>query len=181
LFQSPSSDHGSALDLHDTIVPACLNDLTVKTSWPKHSPDHPLIELESIRRDEWSNFKIHSVRKVLQQIQRVAVASLADHRRWPKPGPDVDHGEDPYWPFLASDHRPDLINLKFRDGESFDFAMAEPTTPGGRSFQPTMNCIPGNALGSSDGRFVQAFDAKSGDLVKDRATVLESMIRCAGC
>jgi hypothetical protein len=59
--------------------------------------------------------------------------------------------------------------------------MAEPTTPGSCSFQPTMDCIPGNALGSSDGRFVQAFDAKSCDLVKDRATVLESMIRCAGC
>jgi hypothetical protein len=117
----------------------------------------------------------------LKQIQGVAVASLTNDSRWPKPGPDVDHGEDPYWPFLASHHRSDLINLKFRDGESFDFAMAEPTTPGSRSFQPTMNCIPGNALGSSDGRFVQAFDAKSCHLIKDRATVLESMIRCAGC
>jgi hypothetical protein len=141
----------------------------------------PLIELESIRRDQWSNFKIDSVGKLLQQIQRVALASPADHRRWPKPGPDVDHGEDPYWPFLASDHRSDLINMKFPDGESFDFSMAEPTTAASCSFQPTMNCIPSNALGSSEGRFVPAFDAKSCDAVKDRATVLESMIRCAGC
>ena len=41
-----------------------------------------------------------------------------------------------------------------------------------------MHCVPGDALDSSDGRLVQAFDTESGDFIKGSATVLEAIIRC---
>jgi hypothetical protein len=43
-----------------------------------------------------------------------------------------------------------------------------------------MDGIPGNSLDSSNGRFVHPFDAKSRDLIKDYAPVLESIIRGSG-
>ncbi len=43
-----------------------------------------------------------------------------------------------------------------------------------------MNGIPGDALYPSDGRLVQALNAESCDFIKGRATVLESVVRCAG-
>jgi hypothetical protein len=177
LFQSPSSDHGSALDLHDTIVPACLDHLTVNTRWPKHSSDYSLVKLESVRRDEWSHFKIHSAAEVSKQIQRVAVAPFADHRRWPKPRPDVDHNENPDRLFPAPNDRSDLVCLKLRDGESLYISIVEATTTAGCFFQPAMNRIPGNSLDSSDGGFVQTFDTEGGDFIKDRTPMLESIVR----
>jgi len=44
-----------------------------------------------------------------------------------------------------------------------------------------MHSVPGNSLDSSDGGLVQTFDTEGGNLIKDRTTVLESMIRCPGC
>ena len=43
-----------------------------------------------------------------------------------------------------------------------------------------MNRIPGNSLGSSNGRFTHAFDAQSRDFIKGGAAVLEMMVRCVG-
>jgi hypothetical protein len=39
-----------------------------------------------------------------------------------------------------------------------------------------VDCIPGNSLDASDGRFVHPFDAESRDLIKDCAPVLESIV-----
>ena len=114
----PSSDHGSSLHSDHAIVPARLDHLTVNASWPKYSSDDSLVNLESVGGDQRGNFKIHSVGKVLKQIQRVAVASFADHRRWPKPRPDVDHNENPDRLFPAPNDRSDLVCLNLRDGES---------------------------------------------------------------
>ena len=41
---------------------------------------------------------------------------------------------------------------------------------------PAMNGIPGDALYPSDRRLVQALNAESGDVIKGRATMLESMV-----
>jgi len=38
--------------------------------------------------------------------------------------------------------------------------------------------IPGDSLGPSDGRLVEAFDAESRHFIKSGTTVLQSMIRC---
>ena len=76
-----------------------------------------LSQLESIRRDEWNHFKIHSVGEVSKWVQRVVVASLADRGRRPKPRPDVDHNENPDPLLLAPHDGSDLIRLKLRDGE----------------------------------------------------------------
>jgi hypothetical protein len=59
--------------------------------------------------------------------------------------------------------------------------MAEPTTPAGCFFQPAMNRVPGNSLGSSDGRLVHTLDTEGGNFIKGGATVLESIIKCPGC
>jgi hypothetical protein len=118
LLQSPSSDYRSSLDLDCPIVPARLDHLTVNTRWLKHSSDDSLIELESIRRDEWNQFKVHSVGKVSKQVQRVAIASFAHHCGWPTPRPDVDHNENPDRLFPAPNDRSDLVGLKLCYRES---------------------------------------------------------------
>ena len=50
-----------------------------------------------------------AVGEVSKQVQRVAVAAFADDRRWPKAGPDIDHGKNPDGLFLAPDDRFDLV------------------------------------------------------------------------
>jgi hypothetical protein len=49
----------------------------------------------------------------------------------------------------------------------------------GGLFEPSSDGIPGNLLYPCDGRLVQALDAECGDFVEGRATMLESMVRCA--
>jgi hypothetical protein len=72
--------------------------------------------------------------------------------------PDVDHGEDPHRLSLVPDNRLDLVGLKLCRGDPSDFSVAETTTPAGCSFQPAMNCIPGDPFDSSDSRLVQTLD-----------------------
>ena len=61
LFQSPrTAKHDSSLHLHDPIVPAGLDDLAIKTPWPKHSSDDFLVKSESIRDRQRNLFEIHS-------------------------------------------------------------------------------------------------------------------------
>jgi len=109
------------------------------------------------------------------------VASFADYRRRPKPRRDVDHYEDPDLLLFASDDCSDLIGLKFRDGKTFNFSMTKSATASGCSFQPAMNCIPGDLLGSSNSRLIEAFDTEGGDLVKDDTPMMDSIIRCPSC
>src|SRR5262249_38902905 len=44
-----------------------------------------------------------------------------------------------------------------------------------------MNCIPGDLLGSSNSRLIEAFDTEGGDLVKDYTPMMDSIIRCPSC
>ena len=106
------------------------------------------------------------------------VTPFAYHCRRPKPRPHLDHGEDPDWRFLASDDRFDFVCLKLRNGEALYCSIVEATTPGGCSFQPAMDRIPGNSLDSSDGRFVHTFDAQSRDFIESGPPVLKSMVGC---
>ena len=145
LFQSPPiPKHRSSLHLHDAIVSARLDDPTIKTRWPKDSSDDFLVKPESIRDDQRNLFEIHSAGKVSKEGQGVLVASFADHCRRPKPRPHLDHGEDPDWLFLAPDDRFDFVCLKLHYRESFYFSVVEATTPGGCSFKPAMDRIPGD-------------------------------------
>ena len=111
-----------------------LDHLTIATRWPKHSSDDFLVELESIGRDQRNSFEAHPFRQVSKQVQCVAVAALADDGRWPKPGPHLDHDEDPHRLLLAPDDRSDLVCLKFSSGEPSHFSITETTTPSGCSF-----------------------------------------------
>jgi hypothetical protein len=118
------------------------------------------------------------VGEVSEQVQRVAIAAFADHRRQPKPRPDLKDNKDPDRPLLASDDRLDLIGLKFREGEFSYFLIIEPATPAGCSFQPTMHRIPGDSQGSGNGGFIEAFDSESRNLIKGGSPMLESKISC---
>ena len=96
VFESPrGSVQRSAFDLDDTIVPARLEDLAVKTRWPEEATDDLLVEFESIRDDQGKTSEIHPLRKVAKQSVSVPVASPSRHRRWPEPRPDLDRNEDP--------------------------------------------------------------------------------------
>jgi hypothetical protein len=181
LFQSTSSDDGSSFYFNHTIVPTCLDDLTVEARWPKHSSDDSFVEVESVGGDERGNLEIHSIREVAKQVQGVAVAALAHHGRWPKPRPDIDHGEDPHRLFLAPDDRSDLVCLKLYRGEPSYLSITEATTAASCLFQPAMNRIPGNSFDSSDSRLVHTLDTESGDFIKRGVSVLESIIRGPVC
>jgi hypothetical protein len=45
--------------------------------------------------------------------------------RKPRPGPDLDRGEDPDGLFFVVDDRTNLICLKFCDGDSIDLSIVE--------------------------------------------------------
>jgi hypothetical protein len=72
-----------------------LHHLAINTSWPKHPPNDSFVELESVGGDERSNVETHPVEEVSKQVQRIAVASFANHRRRPKPGLDIHPNENP--------------------------------------------------------------------------------------
>jgi hypothetical protein len=81
LLQSPRTpNHRPSLNLHDAIISAGLDDLTIETRWPKDSPDDLLIELESIRGNQWNLSGIHAFVNISEEGQRVAKASFADDR-----------------------------------------------------------------------------------------------------
>src|SRR5262245_10537815 len=63
--------------------------------------------------------------------------------------------EDPNRLFFASDDRPDLVSLKFRDCESCYSSIVEPTTRMGGLFEPSSDGIPGDLLYSGDRRPVR--------------------------
>ena len=88
--------------------------------------------------------------------------------------------EDPHRVFLATDDRPDLVSLKLLDCESCYSLIVEPTTRMGCLFEPASDGIPGDRLYPCDCRPVQALDAQGGNFVEGRATMLESIIWCAG-
>jgi len=181
LFQSPPiPKHRSALHLHDAIVSPSLDHPTIKTRWPKDAFDDFLVKSESIRNDQRNLFESHSAGNVSKEGESVLVASFPDDGRRPESRPHFDHGEDPDWLFLAPDDRFDFVCLKLHDREPIYSSIAEATTPGGCSFKPAMNRVPGNSLDASDGRFVHPFDAESRDLIKDCAPVLESIVRGNG-
>jgi hypothetical protein len=54
-------NHRPSLHLHDTIVSAGLDNLTIETGWPKDAPDDFLIEVESIRGNQWKLSGIHAL------------------------------------------------------------------------------------------------------------------------
>ena len=54
---------------------------------------------------------------VLNESERVSVASSPYDGRRPKPRPDVNCGEDPDRVFITADDRPNLVSLKLRDCE----------------------------------------------------------------
>ena len=112
------ADQRSSLDLDDAIVPTGLDHLAVQTRWPKDATDNFLVEVESVRGDQRDTFKIHSAGYVLEEGERVSVASSSYDGRRPKPRPDVNRGEDPDRMFLVADDRANLVRLKLRDCES---------------------------------------------------------------
>jgi hypothetical protein len=81
---------------------------------------------------------------------------------------------------LVSHNGSDFVRLKFRSRKSLYLSTIEPATPGSRSFEPTMHCVPGDLFDSSDGGLVEAFNAESRHFIEGSTTVLESMIRCSG-
>jgi hypothetical protein len=171
---SPISPLRSNLD--DTVVPTRLDHLAVQTRWSKDATDNFSVKVESVSGDQRDTFKIHSADHVLEEGERVSVASPPYDGRRPKPRPYVNGGEDPDRVFLAADDRPNLVSLKLRNCESRYSSIVEPTTRMGCLFEPSSDGIPGDLLYPCDRRFVQALDAESGDFVEGRATMLESMV-----
>ena len=105
-------NHGPPFHLDDPIVPTGLDHLPVDTGRPKDLPDDSFIELESVRGDQSNTFVVRSFSNIAKQGQRVFVAASADDSRRPKPGPNLDDGEDPGWLLLTFDDRSDLVGLK---------------------------------------------------------------------
>ena len=144
---------------------------------PKHLSDDPFIELKSVRGNERNICHVRSVSNIPKQGQRVLIAPSADHRRTPKPRPDLDGGEDPCRMLLTLDDRSDLVGLKLRGPEPSCFLIIESTAAVVRFFQPAIDGIPSDAVDSGDSGFVKAFNAESRNLIKGRSAVLKPIVR----
>ena len=85
LIESPRcANQRSSFDLHDTIIPARLEDLAIETSRPKDSTDNLLVEIESVGDDQGKFREIHSLRDFADERQSVQVASSPDDGRRPE-------------------------------------------------------------------------------------------------
>src|SRR5262249_11452369 len=107
-------------------------------------------------------------------------ASADPHGRRPKSGPDLNSCEDPDRLLFTLSDRSDLVGLKLGGPEPCCFLIVEATAADAGSFQPAINRIPADALDAGNSRLVQAFDAKSGDLIKSGAAMLKSIVRSPG-
>jgi len=152
----------------------------LEARWTEDATDNLMVELESIRGNQWNMFEIHSAGYVSKESKGVLVASPPNDCRGPKPRPDLDHGEDPDRLVLAANNCVNLVCLKFDDGESRCFAIVEPTAAVACPFEPASNGIPSDSLYSCDCGLIQTFNAESHNLIEGCATVLESMVRRTG-
>ena len=124
-----------------------------------------MVELESIRSDQWNMFETHSAGHVLKESQSALVASSPNDCRRPKPRPDLDHGEDPDRLVLAANNCANLVCLKLGNGDASYFSIIESTTRVGCFFEPASNGIPADSLYSGDCGLIQSLDAESGNLI----------------
>src|SRR5262249_17902276 len=159
------------VDLNGAVVPTSLDDLAVQTGWPKDASDNFSVKVEPVRGDQRDTFRLHSADYVLEESERVSIASSPYDSRRPEPRPDVNCGEDPDRVFLAADDRPNLVSLKLRDCEGRNSSIVEPTTRMGCLFEPSSDGIPRDLLYPSDRRLVQALDAECGGFVEGRTTM----------
>jgi hypothetical protein len=80
---------------------------------------------------------------------------------------------------LRLDDSSDLIRLKLRDPEP-DYFLSLKRRQQPPAFSSHIDSIPGDVLDSRDSRLVQAFNAENSHLIKDHATMLESIVRRSG-
>ena len=181
-FESPrGSVQRSAFDLDDTIVPARLEDLAVKTRWPEEATDDLLVELESIRDDQGKTSETHRLRKVAKQSVSVPVASPSRHRRWPEPRPDLDRNEDPTRRLLVARERANLAGLKLAGlklfgSEAGDPSVIESTTHLGCLLEPAGDGVPGNPFDPGNRGNADTLDSESDDPIESSSSMLETVV-----
>ena len=166
----------SPFDLDDTIVPARLEDLAVKTRWPEEATDDLLVEIESIRDDQGKTLEIHPLRKVAKQSVSVPVASPSRHRRWPEPRPDLDRNEDPTRRLLVARERANLVGLKLFGSEASDPCVVESTTHLGCLLKPAGDGVPGKPFGPGNRGNADTLDSESDDPVESSSSMLETVV-----
>ncbi len=108
--------------------------------------------------------------------QRVSETSSPNDCRRPKPRPDFDGGKDPVRLVLTANNCANLVGLKLRNGNAGYFLIFESTTRVGCFFEPASDGISAVSLYSGDCGLIQPFDAESGNLIKGRGKVLESVV-----
>jgi hypothetical protein len=180
LFPSPRrTSSNPSLHSNNAIVPSGFDDLAIKTSCSEDATGNGSIEFESVGGDHRDIVEIHAAREITKQAKGVSVAAFSDRGRRPEPGPHVDRNEDPARGLcFTTDYRTNLIGLQFPDGNLPDLLIVESTASIGCSFQPAIHGVPGYVFDSGNRGFVQAFDAKCGNFVESRATVLKFMVEC---
>ena len=165
---------------HAIISSFLLDDLAVKASRPKESPDNLPIELEPIGRDQRCVVSNGSGGKVSKQGERVQIIPFSNNGRRPEARPDLDGSKDPNGRLLfATDQSADLVRLQFADLDPGDSLMVESATGGSGPFQLASHCVPSDLFDSGNRRLVHPFDAESGDLIERSSAMLEAIIDCA--
>ena len=174
-FESPcGSNQLSSFDLHDTIIPARLEDPAVETSWPEHAADDLRIEIKSVRNDKREPQKIHSAPHVTNEDQSVSVASPSDDGRRPETRPDFDRRENPRWLRFRAYESANLVRLELLDGESGDRLVVESTTHLGCPLEPAGDGVPGNPLDPRDPGNADTLDSESDDHIESSSSMLET-------
>ena len=179
-IESPrSSNQRSSFDLHDTIIPARLENLAVQSRWTKDATDDLLVEIESVGDDQGKTLPIHPVGHVAQESKCVPVASTPDDGRGPETGPHLDRNKDPSRLPLPASERTNLVGLELLDDVSGDPSTVETAASGRRLLEPARDGVPGNPLDPSNRGNADTFDSESDDRVESRPSMLETVVRRA--
>ena len=179
-IESPrGSNQRSSFDLHDTIIPARLENLAIETSWSKDASDDPLVEIESVGDDQGKTLPIHPVGHVAQESECVPVASTPDDGRGPETGPDFDRDEYPRQPRLAAGEGANFVGLELLDAESGSPSLVEATANVGGFLKPSSDGVPGKPFDARNRRDADALDSESDHCVESRPSMLETVVRRA--
>ena len=122
----------------------------------------------------------HPHKSVLEESERVAIASSADDGRRPEPRGDVERGEDPDDALFAAGKRADLVCLNLGDLKSCDLPIAESSAVRCGSLKPAIYGVPADPFHSSDGGLAHTLDAERGDFVERRPTMLQAVVSRVG-
>ena len=166
-FQSiRRADLHAALDPDNTIVPPCLEHLTIDARRPKESRNRAEVVLEAIGGNQWTSHDSPPADDVVDDSAGVSIGAAAQDAPGPHAGGDLDGCKEPDNVALAADERAELIGLQLHEVETAQHPMIEALRSRRGPFEPARDRVAGMARDSGRRRNTHALDAQACDLIE---------------